>query len=229
MDVKKIGQFIAQKRKEKGLTQEELGEELGVTNKTISRWETGKYMPDLSLLKPISDKLGITINDLLSGEILEQQMTIQKAEENMVETINYAQKAINKINKKLFIVVVIFFIIIVGIFIAFDKIYYTPSIYYDGDVSKWEESFPNHSAYELGLNNSDMPVFKDPNKALKQAKTDYSDAIKEIKKKFNLLPFNKYTYKQYAIYGWQVASSDERVNEQGRKLSQFLDVYENSF
>ena len=111
----------------------------------------------------------------------------------------------------------------------FDYIYFSPGIYYEGDVSKWEDSFPNHSAYELGLNSGGMPVFKDPNKALKQAKVDYSDAIKEISKKFKLLPLTKYTYKQYGMYGWQVASDNEMINEQGRKLSQFLDIYENSF
>ena len=48
-------------------------------------------------------------------------------------------------------------------------------------------------------------------------------------KKFKLLPLTKYTYKQYGMYGWQVASDNEMINEQGRKLSQFLDIYENSF
>lgn len=54
MDTKKIGAFIAMNRKKKGYTQEQLAEKLGVTNKTISRWENGHYMPDLSLLEPLS-------------------------------------------------------------------------------------------------------------------------------------------------------------------------------
>ena len=54
MDTLKIGKFIAKKRKEKNMTQEELARILGVTNKTVSRWENGNYMPDLSLLKPLS-------------------------------------------------------------------------------------------------------------------------------------------------------------------------------
>ena len=56
MDTKRIGKFISENRKRKGLTQEQLGELLGVTNKTISRWENGNYMPDLSLLVPLSVK-----------------------------------------------------------------------------------------------------------------------------------------------------------------------------
>lgn len=54
MNTKKIGAFIAMNRKKKGYTQEQLAEKLGVTNKTISRWENGHYMPDLSLLEPLS-------------------------------------------------------------------------------------------------------------------------------------------------------------------------------
>jgi len=57
----KIGKFIAHLRKEKKMTQQELGEKLGVTNKTISRWGNGDYMPDLSLLKPLSKELSISI------------------------------------------------------------------------------------------------------------------------------------------------------------------------
>jgi len=57
----KIGKFIAHLRKEKKMTQQELGEKVGVTNKTISRWENGDYMPDLSLLKPLSKEPSISI------------------------------------------------------------------------------------------------------------------------------------------------------------------------
>ena len=229
MNREEIGMFIATLRKEKKLTQEELAERLGVTNKTISRWETGKYMPDLSLLSELSKELGVTINDLLNGERIDKDELEEKTEENIVETINYAQIIIKKSNRKLLIVISSCILFAIGLFGIFDYIYFSPGIYYEGDVSKWEDSFPNHSAYELGLNSGEMPVFKDPNKALKQAKVDYSDAIKEISKKFKLLPLTKYTYKQYGMYGWQVASDNEMINEQGRKLSQFLDIYENSF
>ncbi len=70
MNQEKIGKFIAELRKEKNMTQEELAEMLGVTSKTISRWETGKYMPDLSLFTDISKILNVTINEILQGERL---------------------------------------------------------------------------------------------------------------------------------------------------------------
>ena len=72
MDQKKIGQFIAALRQEKGMTQTVLGERLGVTNKTVSRWENGNYMPDVSLLPQLSRELGVGVNELLNGERIEQ-------------------------------------------------------------------------------------------------------------------------------------------------------------
>ena len=68
MDQEKIGRFISECRKIKHLTQEQLGEKLGVSYKSISRWENGKTMLDLSLLKPLSDELDISLNELLCGE-----------------------------------------------------------------------------------------------------------------------------------------------------------------
>ena len=73
MDQAKIGKFIGELRKEKKLKQAELAEKLGVTSKTVSRWETGKYMPDLSLFTDISQILGVTINELLQGERLKKK------------------------------------------------------------------------------------------------------------------------------------------------------------
>lgn len=101
MDLEKIGKFIADNRKEKGLTQEELGEKLGVTNKTISRWENGNYMPDLSLLTPLSEQLGITLNELLSGEKMETGEYTKKAEENIANTVNYSNQQMERLKKKI--------------------------------------------------------------------------------------------------------------------------------
>ena len=61
MDQKKIGSFLKELRKEKGITQEQLAEELGVTGRTVSRWETGNNMPDISLLVDISDYYQVSI------------------------------------------------------------------------------------------------------------------------------------------------------------------------
>ena len=107
MDLDKIGKFIALNRKNKGLTQEQLAEKLGVTNKTISRWETGKYMPDLSLLKPLSEELGITLNELLSGEKIEEQKIVENTEKNIINTIDYSSKKVENEHKKISIILMI--------------------------------------------------------------------------------------------------------------------------
>lgn len=83
MDMKKIGSFLSQLRKERGLTQEQLGEKLGVTNKTVSRWETGTYLPPVEILQLLSELYGITINEILSGERLNDKEYREKAEENI--------------------------------------------------------------------------------------------------------------------------------------------------
>jgi len=111
MDQEKIGKFIAEIRKEKNLTQEQLAEKLGVTDRAISKWENGRGMPDLSLMKPLCNELGITINDLLSGERIGKKDYQEKFEENVLNTINYTDKKINRMK--------LVFKIIIGIILLF--------------------------------------------------------------------------------------------------------------
>ncbi|MGN0390910.1 MAG: helix-turn-helix domain-containing protein [Wujia sp.] len=87
MDLIQIGKFIAQLRKEKGLTQEQFGEKVGVTNKTVSRWETGTYLPPADVLLIMSDLFGVSINELLSGKRLSDEEYKQAAENNLTQTI----------------------------------------------------------------------------------------------------------------------------------------------
>lgn len=87
MDQKKVGAFIASLRHEQGLTQEALGARLGVTGKTVSRWENGNYMPDIGLLMPLAETLGVTVNELLSGTRLTETEYREKAEENLLSTL----------------------------------------------------------------------------------------------------------------------------------------------
>ena len=91
MDTKRIGKFISENRKRKGLTQEQLGNILGVSNKTISRWENGNYMPDLSLLIPLSETLDISLNELLNGKHITEDKIMETTEKSLKNTINYAK------------------------------------------------------------------------------------------------------------------------------------------
>ena len=87
MDLTKIGNFIAELRKKQKLTQEQLGEKLGVTNKTVSRWETGTYLPPAEALLAMSELFGVSINELLSGKRLSEAEYRQAAEENLKQTV----------------------------------------------------------------------------------------------------------------------------------------------
>ena len=87
MDMVKIGSFLAELRKERKLTQAELGEKLGVTNKTVSRWETGSYMPPVEVLEELSNLYGLTINELLSGRKLTAEEYRKMAESNIRDAL----------------------------------------------------------------------------------------------------------------------------------------------
>lgn len=84
MNQMKIGRFIASLRKENGLTQQALGEELSVTNKTISRWENGVYMPDIEMLNLLSQIFHVSINELLCGERLNDADFRKEADDNII-------------------------------------------------------------------------------------------------------------------------------------------------
>lgn len=88
MDQLKIGAFIASLRKEHNLTQEALGEKLGVTNKTISRWENGNYMPDVEMLLKLSEEFTVSINELLTGERLTNEEFKKAADDNLTSALD---------------------------------------------------------------------------------------------------------------------------------------------
>ena len=97
MDQVKIVKFISDERKAKGYTQKQLSELLGISDKTISKWECGNGFPEASLLLPLCNELEITVNELLTGERISQQNYKKKAEENMVNMIREKEENKQKI------------------------------------------------------------------------------------------------------------------------------------
>lgn len=85
MNQEKIGKFIAKKRKEKSITQEELANNLGISKNAVSKWERGICLMDLSLLKPLSENLNVSINELLAGEEIPKEELIKKSDENIIK------------------------------------------------------------------------------------------------------------------------------------------------
>ena len=107
MNQEKIGKFIKEERKNKKLSQEELGELLGVSNRSISKWETGVSLPDISLFKPLCEVLDISYNELLSGERLNKTNYQERLEDNLSNVISYASKKDNKFNGALILLIVL--------------------------------------------------------------------------------------------------------------------------
>lgn len=119
MNQEKIGKFISICRKEKGLTQEVLAEQLGVSKNAVSKWERGICLMDMSLLKPLCETLGVSINELLSGEKIKEEKIIEKYEENIVNTIEYSNKKINKKNKIIKCLIITFLTLILTLISLF--------------------------------------------------------------------------------------------------------------
>lgn len=97
MDQIKTGKFIASERKNKNMTQRQLADKLMISDKTISKWECGNGLPEVSLMMPLCEILEINVNELLSGERLEEKEYQKKAEENMMEFMRERQESKHKI------------------------------------------------------------------------------------------------------------------------------------
>ena len=93
MDQIKIGRFIAQCRKNAGLTQMQLAEHLGVTDRAVSKWENGRAMPDSSIMLDLCERLNITVNDLLCGEVVSMENYNKELEKNLIEMTRAKEEA----------------------------------------------------------------------------------------------------------------------------------------
>ena len=117
MNQEKIGRFIAELRKEKKMTQINLANKLGITDRAISKWENGRGLPDLSLLTPLCEILDVSINELLSGSRLDKKDYQEKLEENIINTIDYTNKKIKK-TKKIFVIILSVIIMFIVLFMV---------------------------------------------------------------------------------------------------------------
>lgn len=104
MDQIKIGRFIAEKRKERGLTQAQLAETFGITDRAVSKWETGRSLPDASIMLELCGLLGITVNDLLCGEVVSMEKYNEETEKNLIEMVRQKEAA----DKRLLTVEIVF-------------------------------------------------------------------------------------------------------------------------
>ena len=125
MDQVKIGKFIAECRKKTNLTQMQLAEKLNITDRAISKWETGKSLPDSSIMLELCDILGISVNDLLCGEIVTMDNYNKELENNLLEIIKQKEQADKRLlSIEVFIgitaIIVLFALIFVAAFIQME-------------------------------------------------------------------------------------------------------------
>ena len=130
MDTVKIGKFLKELRKEKGLTQEQLGEKVGVTNKTVSRWETGAYMPPVECLVILSDIYTVSINEIVAGQRLREDEFTDAAEENLTEVLQLNEEAYRHTEKRLMLLMAVStaIAILLILLIPFNKEHFIQSI-----------------------------------------------------------------------------------------------------
>lgn len=158
MNLTKIGKFIAEQRKNKKLTQEQLAEELGINNRTISRWENGINMPDASLYKKICEVLEISIEELINGEKTKKENIQQSYEKALITTVNNNKRQERKINKLLRILalaVSVSIISIIIIIIYYNKKYPKIDIYNMNVI----ESEKNELNNKLTFNQKDYKIY----------------------------------------------------------------------
>lgn len=126
MDQVKIGKFIAECRKRENLTQMQLAEKLGITDRAVSKWETGRAMPDSSIMLELCDILKITVNDLLSGEEVSMENYNKELENNLIEIIKEKEKADKRLLSLeivigVLLVVVMFVLIMVASYVQMEE------------------------------------------------------------------------------------------------------------
>ncbi len=115
MDLVRIGGFLRQLRKEHGLTQEQLGEKVGATNKTISRWETGVYMPPVECLAMLSELYGVSINEIVAGKRVETEGFADVAEDNITDALKNIEKSRAAFENRMMVMLVITTVITIAI------------------------------------------------------------------------------------------------------------------
>ena len=199
-------------------------------------------------LNELTDRIiNITIekktNKYYVSVITEKEEEIKKqSEKNLLEILKFSDDK-NKKNKFLILITSALFIIafatlgkvllvkwgyILDSNLKYSQIYVTEysNIKANVDVNKFGKI---NIDFDIGANKYGYAVFKNPNKAFNRLKKDYSKGIELIRKEFNLLPLNNFTYKNYKTYGWQVTTGTAEEKEQARFVSSFLDIYNNSF
>lgn len=145
MDIQKIGVFLSELRKEKNLTQDELGEQIGVTNKTVSRWENGNYLPPVEIIQILSKFYDVSINEILNGERINDSDYKKVSEENVKSALNITNVIIRKQKKIMnWIIAIVVALLYIVISLISQKWQYTWIVWIVYCVYRTVDSIVNH-------------------------------------------------------------------------------------
>ncbi len=214
MNQEKIGKYISELRKEKCMTQVELAEKLGITDRAISKWENGRGMPDISLIVPLCEILDISINELLSGERLKEKDYPEKAEKNIMDTIDYTDKKIKKTKKIFLIIILVILLIVVSCITMFlfdiNRMRNNKSVIF----STWGFSYtPPLDIKEVEIENAVEEYLLD--KAASDNK--YHENVKDFVSMRVYLLEEKEEHSKYNVYAWVL---EESYYLEGGKIEQ---------
>lgn len=185
MDQMKTGRFIAEKRKTKEMTQAELGEKLGVTDKSVSKWERGVCLPDVGLFEGLCKELDCSVGDLFEGQMLEPEEALGATEQNLVLT--FAEGIKKTGNFKKIVTILVVFIIILGALGAaaarmlgnygfWDRNYVKPYGGLDNEVTQMFSSIFQSDCYmyefSIDENHKDIKLYKEVYKGSKKISSE---------------------------------------------------------
>lgn len=138
MDLVKIGKYIAGKRKELGLTQRQLADELGMSDKSVSKWERGVCLPDVALYFDLCRILGISVNEFLAGEDIPQERMVQKSEENIIGVATDSKHRQKRLKSAVCILLAVSIIALSVVGVMLVKEYWPPNCIYPIDSESVE-------------------------------------------------------------------------------------------
>lgn len=195
MNQERIGKFISLCRNKKNLTQSELAYKLGITDKAISKWENGRCLPDLVLIKPLCKELGITMNELLSGDYIKENELKKKSEIIIDKTITYMDVKERKTKKiiYLFLIIILSTFIIIGI--TNIKNYAKQNYYALENSNIMYEEYLNNIKYKMDEicdkdENGNWIKIKNSDK-LSEYDNKRNELVKDIQESYNYLTENK--------------------------------------
>ena len=193
MNQEKIGKFIKDKRLELKMTQKDLADKLGISDRAISKWENGRGVPDVSLLSDLSKVLDVTINDLPSGEVVKKEEYQQKFEENIMNTIDTKIKKENKI-LKLVLYCIFTLVFLLVMYVSIESIYMKSTINsypliqkkYSDDIHANDNMYFERTVYSYGFYVKYFYKSKNTDKPMVVSNNIDENDFEIIRKDFNL-------------------------------------------